>query len=159
MRRLLWSDVDIDAATVRWRGETDKSGRANVTPLTAKAVQVLRGLPVRGIGAVPVFPSARDGKSPSSRHAFQQWLKRAKRAWLKSIENADERERVREALRGVGFHSEKRTGVRDPSFRKLPAAIQEEIAGTNYSTLRRIYDEVTPEDIREAWADARRAVK
>jgi len=35
------------------------------------------------------------------------------------------------------------------------AAIQEEIAGTNYTTLRRIYDEVTVDDIREAWAEAR----
>lgn len=60
---------------------------------------------------------------------------------------------------GVGFHSEKRAGVRDPEFRKLPAAIQEEIAGTNYTTLRRIYDEVTAEDIREAWAEAHQVAK
>jgi integrase len=125
------------------------------TPLTKKAVAILRSLPSRGIGSVPVFPAADDPSKPSSRHAFQQWLKRAKQAWLQSIEDPAERERVRLALRGVGFHSEKRSGVRDPAFRQLPAAIQEEIAGTNYTTLRRIYDEITPEDIRAAWAEAR----
>lgn len=120
---------------------------------------MLRTLPSRGIGDAPVFPAARDPSKPSSRHSFQQWLKRAKRAWLRSIDDATEYERVRRALRGVGFHSEKRAGVRDPEFRKLPAAIQEEIAGTNYTTLRRIYDEVTAEDIREAWAEARQVAK
>lgn len=159
VRRLLWSDIDVENATVRWRAETDKSGRANVTPLTARAIRMLRILPLRGIGDAPVFPAARDPSKSSSRHAFQQWLKRAKRAWLRSIDDATERERVRTALRGVGFHSEKRAGVRDPEFRKLPAAIQEEIAGTNYTTLRRIYDEVTAEDIREAWAEARQVAK
>lgn len=33
---------------------------------------------------------------------------------------------------------------------KLPAAIQEELVGTNFSTLRRIYAEVTVEDMRAA---------
>lgn len=46
---------------------------------------------------------------------------------------------------------------RDPQFRKLPAAIHEEIAGTNRTTLRRICDEVTAEDIRDAWTDVRRS--
>ena len=155
IRHLLWSDVDMEAGTVRWRAETDKRGRANVTPLTAEAIRVLRSLPSRGIGETPVFPSVEDPAKPSSRYAFQQWLKRAKQAWLRSIEDREERERVRRQLKGIGYHAEKRAGVRDPKFRKLPAAIQEEIAGTNYTTLRRIYDEVTVDDIREAWAEAR----
>ena len=40
---------------------------------------------------------------------------------------------------------------RDPAFRALPAKIQETIAGTRYQTLRNVYDEVTTEDVREAW--------
>ena len=61
-----------------------------------------------------------------------------------------EREALRERLKGVGFHSEKRSGVRTPEFRALPPKIQEELAGTKYSTLRETYDHVTPEDMREA---------
>jgi hypothetical protein len=64
---------------------------------------------------------------------------------------------MRKELKRVGFHSEKRSGVRDPNFRKLPASIQEEMSGTNYATLRRVYDEITPDDIREAWRDAEMA--
>lgn len=65
-------------------------------------------------------------------------------------------EHVRRAIRGVGYHAEKRAGVRDPGFLSLPAAIQEEIAGTNYTTLRRNCDEVSVEDMRDAWPAARR---
>jgi len=115
------------------------------------------GTCVQGIGETPVFPSVEDPSKPSSRHAFQQWLKRANRAGLRSIEDPEERDRVRREIRGVGYPSEKRAGVQDPKFRKLPAAIQEEIAGTNYTTLRRICDEVTVDDIREAWSEAKQA--
>jgi len=55
------------------------------------------------------------------------------------------------------FHAEKRAGVRDPKFRALPAKIQETIAGTRYTTLRDVYDEVTTEDVREAWEARPRA--
>ena len=50
----------------------------------------------------------------------------------------------------MGFHSEKRSGVRDPEFRALPPAIQEELAGTSWKTLRGTYDEITVEDMRVA---------
>ena len=57
----------------------------------------------------------------------------------------------------MGFHAEKRAGVRDPEFRALPAKIQETIAGTRYSTLRDVYDEVSTDDVREAWEARPRA--
>lgn len=52
----------------------------------------------------------------------------------------------------INFPAEKRAGVRDPRFRSLPPKIQEQLAGTNYDTLRRIYDEVTVEEMQEAMA-------
>ena len=155
IRHLNWSDLNLETGVIVWRAETDKRGRANETPLTEAAIQVFRQLPSRGIGQALVFPSVEDPSKPSSRHAFQQWLKRAKRAWLKSIEDPHEREGIRQQIRGIGYHSEKRSGVRDPKFRELPAAIQEEIAGTNYATLRKIYDKVTVDDIRQAWSEAK----
>lgn len=145
IRQLWWSDVDFTAETVRWRHGTDKSGRQNTTPLTAAALEVLRSIP-RGIGDTPIF-LGRNGCT--SRHTCQTWLRRAKAKWLRSVPEA-ERAALLARLEGVGFHSEKRSGVRDAEFRALPPAIQEELSGTSYNTLRNTYDEVTVEDMREA---------
>lgn len=149
IRQLLWSDIDQERWQVRWRAELDKAGRENVTPLTPRAIEVLKALPSRAIGPVPVFPSARDPARPTPSETFQTWLGRAKRRWLEQVAE-DERAGLARRLFRVGFHAEKRTGVRDPWFRSLPPAIQEEIAGTQWGTLRRVYDEVTVEDMREA---------
>ena len=56
------------------------------------------------------------------------------------------------AVSGVLYRddSEKRSGVCDPEFRGLPPAIQEELAGMSWKTLRRAYDEITVEDMRVA---------
>jgi hypothetical protein len=77
-------------------------------------------------------------------------LRRAKERWVRSIEGSAERERFREALRGVGFHSEKRAGVRDPRFRRLSRTEQEELAGTSWDVLSTVYDDLTDEDLRDA---------
>lgn len=150
IRRLDWSDINQQDWTIRWRGEFDKDGRETVTPLLSKkAKDVLQRAPSRSI-AGPVFPSASDPTVGTSGHTFQTWLRRAKARLLESLPAA-ERSTWKELLRGVGFHAEKRAGVRDPEFRALPAKIQETIAGTRYTTLRDVYDEVTTEDVREAW--------
>ena len=67
--------------------------------------------------------------------------------WLASVPE-EEREALRELLKGIGFHAEKRSGVRNPQFRQLSPAVQEAISGTRYGTLRDVYDEIGPEDIR-----------
>jgi integrase len=131
------------------RGEYDKAGRERRTPLTRAAVAVLKSLP-RGIGDVPVFPSGSDPQQGTPRNTWQKWLRRAKLRWLRSIEDSTERERLREALRGVGFHSEKRAGVRDPRFRQLNRTEQEELAGTSWDVLSTVYDDVSEEDLRDA---------
>ncbi|HUG02097.1 MAG TPA: hypothetical protein VML95_09535 [Longimicrobiales bacterium] len=150
IRRLLWSDVDLEAGTVRWRAATDKAGRASVTPLTADAAAVLRSLE-RGIGDVPLFARGDDPTRPASRHTLQRWLRRAKRKWLEAVPEA-EREELAARLADVGFHAEKRAGVRDPRFRALPPKVQEMVAGTAYATLRTIYDDLGVEELREAMA-------
>lgn len=155
VRHLWWSDLDLDAATVRWRGEYDKAGREVVVPLEADAVAALRAAPRRGIGDTWVFASEMNPEEPTSRHTFQTWLRRAKQRLLKSIEDPRERARMKEQLRGLGYHGEKRAGVRDPEFRELAPAYQEKIARTNYSTLKSVYDEITVDDIRDARRQAR----
>ena len=129
-----------------------------MTPLTQAAVEALRHAPSRGIGNTPVFPSATDSSQPTPRNTFQIWLRRSKDRWLDSVPE-EERENLRNRLRGIGFHAEKRAGVRDPNFRALPPGIQEAWAGTRYETLRTVYDEVTADDIREAIRTQEKAVQ
>lgn len=154
IRQLRWSDIELEARTARWRGELDKNGREYVTPLTARAVDVLRGLPSRGIGEALVFPSPEDAMKPTTRGTFQTWLQRAKRAWLAATEDEAERAKLKERLFRVGYHAEKRAGVRDPSFRRMSPKAQEQLAGTNFDTLRRIYDEIPLEEVRQEMAEA-----
>ncbi|MGH7575469.1 MAG: hypothetical protein ACREM1_10160 [Longimicrobiales bacterium] len=158
VRQLLWSDLDFDTQMIRWRSETDKAGRANVTFMPEEIIEPLRTAPSRGIGDAPVFPSATDPSVPTSRDTFQIWLRRAKARLLRSVADATERERIRLELSGVGYHAEKRAGVRDPLFRALPPKIQEAWAGTRFDTLRTIYDDVAPEDMRTAVSAVRAAI-
>ncbi len=113
--------------------------------------------PSRGIGAAPVFPSSRRHSEPTSRHTFQTWLRRAKQRFLKSLPEP-ERNQVRNRLSGVGYHAEKREGVRDPAFRLLPRKVQEELAGTRFETLSSIYDKVDVEEMRAAMKQLDEAV-
>ena len=77
------------------------------------------------------------------------WLRRAKAKAVQSAPPA-QRASLRSRFRGVGFHSEKRSLVRDPRFRALPTKIQESYVGTKHETLRKVYDEVTPDDLKAA---------
>ncbi len=156
IRQLLWSDIDLEEETVTWRGEADKAGRSGITPLSEVAAGVLRSAPSRGIGDVPLFPAGSDPSCPTSRHTFQTWLTRAKARWLRSVLET-ERDQLRERLRGVGFHAEKRAGIRDPEFRALPPAIQEAIAGTSFETMKSTHDQVTVTDIRNAMRGPKKA--
>ena len=154
VRQLRWKDLNLEVGEIRWREDSDKVGKENVTPISEELTEKLRKAPSRGIGKAPVFPSAHDPVQPTPRNTFQIWLRRSKDRWLKSLPE-DEREELRSKLQGVGFHAEKRSAVRDPSFRSLPPAIQEAISGTSFETLRTIYDEVTVDDIRKAISNQR----
>ena len=147
IRRLRWSDVDQFRWEVRWRSETDKTGRESVVPLSPKAIEILRELPSRSLGDAPLFPSAKDPNLPTPRDTFQVWLTRAKERAIRAA-SVEARTCLKARLRGVGYHAEKRALVRDPSFRLKPPKIQEKFVGTSHETLRKVYDEVTPDDLR-----------
>ena len=153
IRQLRWSDIDQERWVVRWRASTDKCGREGLVPLTPDAVKVLRELPSRGIGDMPVFPSNVDLTVSTGRHSFQIWLRRAKAACIRKAPDL-ERDTLRARLKGIGYHAEKRAAVRSKNARQLPPKIQEAFFGTRYETLKNVYDEVGPEDIRDAMADA-----
>lgn len=149
IRQLRWSDINFEAGVVVWREETDKAGRRGTTPLTPEVESLLRSLPSRGVGETPVFPSAEDPSEPAPFYTFQTWLRRARRRWLDAVEDDAERSQLKDALYGLGFHAEKRAAVRDPKFRSLSPKAQEKLSGTNYLTLKDVYDDMSDEDLRE----------
>jgi hypothetical protein len=147
IRQLRWSDVDLAQEFVVWRAETDKVGREQRVPLSPDAVSILKNLQSQAIGKMPVFPSDSDPSESTSRDTFQVWLRRAKARVIRAAPES-ERPALKARLRGVGFHSQKRSFVRDPEFRNKPPKVQEAFVGTNYETLRKVCDEVTPEALR-----------
>jgi integrase len=149
VRQLQWSDIDLKDATVRWRSEFDKSGREIVTPLSDEAIRILQGIP-RRLRSPWVFASEEDPMQPTRKDVFQLWLRRAKDRLLASIEDEDERARMAQRLKGLGYHGEKRAGVRDNWFRSLDPKRQEMFARTNHRTLVDVYDDVSLEEMRES---------
>lgn len=152
IRQLFWEEVDLVDEIVHWVGEKDKAGRDLWVPLTREAVVLLKSAPSLG-STGPVFPSRQDPKVPSPEGSWHAWLQKAKKNLLESIEEGAPRERMRRRLERVGYHSEKREGVRDPKFRELSPIFQETMSGTNYDTLRRIYDDVSTDELRSAIRD------
>jgi integrase len=85
IRKLRWSDVDLERKTVLWRGEYDKIGYQHVTPLTDEAVAVLakERSRAKAIGDAWVFPSLRKpGQCLSGDAAYHLWKRLAARAGL-----------------------------------------------------------------------------
>ena len=83
---------------------------------------------------------------------MEVWLRRAKASLVASAPEAD-RAALRKRLDRVGFHSLKRSKVREREFRSLPPAIQAAYVGTDLRTLMNVYDDVTPEDQRAAFEE------
>jgi integrase len=71
--------VDLDAARVRWRAESDKIGWEHETPLSAEAVEALEGARRERpcVGDTWLFPAPDDPSQPCSRHLFRDWWQRA----------------------------------------------------------------------------------
>ena len=78
IRMLRWSDVDLDGATIRWRGDQDKIGFDHATPLSSGALKALKkerqARPV--IGEALLLPSPEDPAVPCSRHLLRDWWQR-----------------------------------------------------------------------------------
>lgn len=142
VRQLRWVDLDLTARTVCWQGEYDKTGKESVTPLSESAVRTLLGVP-RVLGSPWVFPAPMDATQPVSNDTLNLWMTRTKK-------------RLGINIRGLGYHGEKRAGVRDPRFRALPPAVQEAISGTAHETPMRVYDYVDLDAMRGAVAEVER---
>ena len=113
-----------------------KNGIEITTPLTRRAREVIEAAP-RVAESPWLIPAEEDPSRPVSIHVLNLWLQRAKeRAGLK--------------VKGLGFHAQKRAGVRRKEFRELPPKVQEALTGTNHETLRKVYDDVSLDEMREA---------
>ena len=78
LRQLRWSDVDLDAGRIHFRGEVDKIGLDHWNPLHGEAVAILRRerSRVSAIGDAWIFPASRDSSQCLSRDAMANWWKR-----------------------------------------------------------------------------------
>ena len=81
IRQLRWSDIEIDARSIRWRGEHEKTGYEHRTPVTAmaRAALVEAGRHNPGIGDTPVMPAPKNPFACMSRSLARDWWKRAER--------------------------------------------------------------------------------
>ena len=103
IRKLRWSDIDMEGGLIRWRAEHEKTGYEHRTPVTADTLAALaearRENP--GIGDAPVLPAPKD---PSQ--CVSQWL--ARKWWQQAEECAG-----LEPKRGRGWHSLRRKFASD----------------------------------------------
>jgi integrase len=144
VRQLALADIDLTAGIVRWRGEFDKVGKTRVTPLTSRAIETIRrALAHRreeGLGDSPwLIPAEADATKPIRRTRLDNWMRATKKAQGIHVHR-------------LGYHGEKRAGIRDPKFRRLDPAVQEELAGTTWETMRRVYDYVDLPTLQSAVA-------
>ncbi len=103
IRQLRWSDIDLEAETVRWRAEHEKTGYEHSTPVTAEASAVLMEARRRSLGTCdgPVLPAPRDASRCAGRTLVRSWWDRAQK--LAGLE----------PKRGRGWHSLRRKFASD----------------------------------------------
>ena len=112
IRQLHWSDIDLEAGTIRWRADADKIGYEHRNPLHPELLSFLKQdrARVKAIGEAFVFPAPRDSSKPLPRDTVQKlWNVVAKAA---SIPRG----------KGYGWHSFRRAfanALRNVPLREL----------------------------------------
>jgi integrase len=78
IRSLRWSQVDLEGGSISLIGQTTKTHRSRIIPLTPAATAALDALNEKKDAAALVFPSNADPKQPRDMHiAFDRAVKRA----------------------------------------------------------------------------------
>ena len=138
VRMLRWRDVDMTAAEVRWRADSDKIGFEHFTPLSPDAVKALESASnISGqLGDGWVFPSPRTTTTPISRELLHRW-------WIEA-EVLAELPRVPRR----GFHSLRRKFATE--LRHLPLKDLQLLGGwKDHTTILKCYQQPNLEDMRE----------
>ena len=146
IRQLRWSDIEIDARSIRWRGEHEKTGYEHRTPTTAMAraalVEARRHNP--GIGDTPVMPAPKNPFACMSRSLARDWWKRAER--LAGLA----------PKRGRGWHSLRRKFASD--LMDLPLKVLCELGGWKTAqTVLQCYQRPDEDRLRKALEEYREA--
>ncbi len=147
IRKLRWSDIDIEGRTIRWRAEHEKTGYEHTTPLTDEAITALERARARNParGNAPVLPSTQD---PSI--CVRPWM-------LGERWRTAERLAGLEPKRGRGWHSLRRKFASD--LMDLPLKVLCQLGGwKNAKTVLRCYQQADEGQLREA-LESRRGVQ
>ena len=144
IRKLRWSDVDIEAGVIRWRAEHEKSGYEHRTPVTADVLAVLeearRENP--GIGDAPLLPAPKDPSKCISRSLVRYWWKKA------------EKFAELEPKRGRGWHSLRRKFASD--LMNQPLKVLCELGGWKTAqTVLQCYQRADEGQLRKALEERR----
>jgi integrase len=144
IRKLRWSDIDLERRVVRWRAEDDKIGFEHVTPLSEAAVEGLDRVrhEAPAIGEAWLLPSLEDAGRPCSRHLLRDWWKRMEK--LASLEHVS----------GLGWHGLRRkfaTELKGASLKDLS-----QLGGwKDPQTILKCYQSADEESMRAALAERR----
>ncbi len=145
IRKLRWSDIDLEKNLICWRAEAEKTGYAHVTPMTedAKVAFEVARRHVPGIGGSLVLPSAKDASQPISRYLARDWWEKAER--LAGLEPE----------RGRGWHSLRRKFATDLMHQPLKVLCK--LGGwKDPSTVLECYQHPDQGEMREALEDRKR---
>ncbi len=147
IRKLQWTDIDIEGRTIRWRAEHEKTGYEHSTPLTDAAIAAFEEAQERNParGNAPVLPSTQD---PSI--CVRRWMLDDR--WRKAERLAD-----LEPKRGRGWHSLRRKFASD--LMDLPLKVLCQLGGwKDAQTVLRCYQQPDEVQLRKA-LDSRRGVQ
>ena len=146
IRQLRWSDIDLGGCTIRWRGESEKTGREHTTPITPEAVAALQRARKHhaGIGEAPVLPAPGDPNRPVGRYRIRDWWRRAEK--LAGLE----------PTKGRGWHSCRRKFASDHMH--VPLKVLCQLGGwKSHETVVECYQHPDEEQLREALNARKRA--
>ena len=145
IRHLMWSDIDLEGAVVRWRAKHEKTGYEHTTPLTDEALAALeearRMNPGNGDG--PVMPApAHPEQCLGAWRALKWWYRAVALAGL-------------EPKRGRGWHSLRRKFASD--LMDQPLKVLCELGGwKNPQTVLTCYQQANTGRLRTALESRRR---
>ena len=145
IRKLRWSDIHMEAETIRWRSEHEKTGYEHRTPVTPEAIAVLKEARRRNplTGNAPVLPSSKDPTVSVGAWMARGWWNRAER--LAGLEPKP----------GRGWHSLRRKFASD--LMHQPLKVLCELGGWKTAkTVLQCYQRADEGQLREALANRRR---
>ena len=145
IRKLRWSDIDMEGGIIRWRAEHEKSGYEHRTPVTIEAIVVLEEARKRNprIGDALVLPAPGHPSTCVRSGRARSWWRRAER--LAGLEPKHRR----------GWHSLRRKFASD--LMDQPLKVLCELGGWKTArTVLQCYQHADEDQLRNALDNRRR---